>query len=259
MKKITSLCLILLLGALSSYSQTNATDFNATDCSGSSHHLFSELDAGKVIVIAWVMPCGACITDPLTAFYEVESYATSHPGQVIFYMADDYANTSCSSLESWAINNGMSNCIRFSDAAVDMADYGQPGMPKVVVLGGTDHKVYFNQNSSSQGIGSAIDQALTDIATGLDENIQFNLNLNTYPNPADNILNLSYSLAQSTEINIEIYNILGSKVISYKKNHQTSKGNYSEKIDIDNLKNGTYFLSFNCNNNNYTVKFTISH
>lgn len=258
MKKLILSLLFLQITTAQFLGQTYATDFNATDCNGNSHHLFSELDAGKVIVIAWVMPCQTCITDPLSAFYDVESYASSHPGQVIFYMADDYANTSCSSLESWATNYGMSNCTKFSDPAIDMADYGQPGMPKIVVLGGLDHKVYFNQNSASQGINLAIDQALNDI-TSINNNLLMNIEISSYPNPADNILNLSYQIDRNTEINIEIYTILGSKVISYKSDFTSSIGDQIEKINVSSLSNGTYFLKLSNQEMDRTLKFTISH
>jgi len=258
MKKILLFFVLLQITTSNLLGQTYATDFNATDCNGTSHHLFSELDAGKVIVIAWVMPCITCINDPLTAFYDVESYATSHPGQVIFYMADDYANTSCSSLESWASSYGMSNCTKFSDPAIDMADYGQPGMPKIVVLGGTDHKVYFNQNSASQGIDLAIDQALNDI-TSINKKPELNINISTFPNPADNILNLTYHLEKPTEINIEIYNILGAKVISCKSKFISSIGDQLDEIDVSSLINGTYFLKFSTKEMDRTLKFSISH
>jgi len=258
MKKILLLLILIQMTSSHLISQTNATDFNANDCDGTAHHLFSELDAGKIIVIAWVMPCATCITDPLSAFYDVQSYASSHPGQVIFYMADDYANTVCSSLESWAANNGMANCTKFSDAAVNMGDYGQPGMPKIVVLGGTDHKIYYNQNSASQGIDMAIDQALNDI-TSINSRTDLNLNISTFPNPTDNILNLKYHLDQSSQVNIEIYNILGAKVSSFKTDHQTSTGDHLEKINVANLKNGTYFLKFNTKEIDRTIKFSISH
>ncbi len=259
MKKIILLSCFLLFKALTTSGQANATDFNATDCNSTAHHLYSELDAGKVIVIAWVMPCATCITDPLTAYYDVQSFATSHPGQVIFYMADDYANTSCSSLASWAANNGMGSCTKFSDAAVNMGDYGQPGMPKIVVLGGTDHKVYYNQNSSSQGIDLAINQALADLATGVKGNSIAPLEINTFPNPANNLLNISFKIDQATNINIEIYNLLGIKVISHKVNSFMGTGLYSEKIDISKLSNGTYFLKINTTYSKRTLKFTVSH
>ena len=259
MKKIILLSCILLFRAITTTGQSNATDFNATDCNSMTHHLYSELDAGKVIVIAWVMPCATCITDPLTAYYDVQSYATSHPGQVIFYMADDYANTTCSTLSSWAANNGMGSCTKFSDAAVNMGDYGQAGMPKIVVLGGTDHTVYYNQNSSSQGIDLAINQALADLTTGLKENSIAPLEVNTFPNPANNLLNISYELDRASSITIEIYNLLGVKVISHKNNSFMEAGEFSEKIDLSKLSNGIYFLKINNVNNKRTLKFTVYH
>jgi len=55
MKRSFLLSLIILF-VLTTFSQTIATDFLAEDCDGNMVHLFSELDEGKVVVIAWVMP-----------------------------------------------------------------------------------------------------------------------------------------------------------------------------------------------------------
>ncbi len=139
-----------------------ATDFNVLDCDGNSHHLYGELDAGKIIVIAWIMPCTSCINDPLNAHTIVQTYAASHPGRVVMYIADDYANSPCSTITGWSNFYGMTNSTKFSDPAITMSDYGVDGMPKIVVLGGSDHKVYYNENSSSVGVDTAIDQALAD-------------------------------------------------------------------------------------------------
>jgi len=57
MKKQILTFTFLILNTFGLIAQTNATDFTANDCDGVSHHLFSELDNGKVVVIAWVMPC----------------------------------------------------------------------------------------------------------------------------------------------------------------------------------------------------------
>ena len=100
---------ILLINALFYFSvgvvfaQTTATDFTTDDCNGMSHQLFTDLDAGNVIVIGWVMPCGPCATYTLPAYDAVQSFAISHPGRVHFYMADDYANSTCSYLSGWVI------------------------------------------------------------------------------------------------------------------------------------------------------------
>ena len=72
------------------YAQTNATDFTTDDCNGTSHTLFDELDDDKVIVIAWVMPCTPCATYAGYASNAVQSFATSHPGRVKYYLASKY-------------------------------------------------------------------------------------------------------------------------------------------------------------------------
>lgn len=237
-----------------SISQTYATDFTANDCNGITHNLFSELDSGKVIVIAWVMPCLTCITDPLAAFAEVQSYSISHPDKVRFYMVDDYANTSCSTLSSWAVNYGMDNCTKFSDPTISMSDYGVDGMPKIVVLGGPDHKIFFNENSSHQGIDIAISQAIssTDI---------FNLNhsvFNTkiYPNPVKNNLTIELKNTFSTEINFQIINIIGETIISKKINSLFPVNDF--QINISELINGVYFIKISSNSIEEIKTFIIS-
>ena len=256
MKKQLFFLPIILISFFSLNAQTYATDFTAVDCDGTTHHLFSEIDNGKVVVIAWVMPCATCITDPLNAYTAVQSYSSSHPGQVLFYLADDYANTSCQSLYTWANNYGMGNTVKFSDAAIDMSDYGQPGMPKVVVLGGTEHKVYFNQNSASQGINTAIDQALAESATNTTI-INNEFSLATFPNPANEIITLSISNLNSNSVSIEIFNLLGAKVYTSLMANNSSKNNLN--VDVSQLKNGVYFLNVSSGLSKKVLKFNVAH
>lgn len=255
MKKQILTFTFLILNTFGLIAQTNATDFTANDCDGVSHHLFSELDNGKVVVIAWVMPCNTCITDPLNAYVAVESYSVSHPGRVNFYLADDYADQTCLELTTWANNFGLGNTTKFSDAAVDMGDYGQPGMPKVVVLAGTDHKIYYNQNSSSQGIDLAIDLALSESTTSLNLNPDFTIS--TFPNPANNSLNINYNLAQKSNLTFEIYNLLGANVITNTIAINQLSGDYN--LNVSHLKNGVYILKTSTENGQKAMKFSVSH
>ena len=96
--KLIKIIFLLIISSKYGFSQNNATDFTALDCDGVSHHLFSELDSGKVIVIAWVMPCGPCGSIALDAYTASLGYAISNPGRVEFYLVDDFANTDCASL-----------------------------------------------------------------------------------------------------------------------------------------------------------------
>src|ERR1035437_81122 len=128
MKKIV---LIALIGIITQagIAQT-AVNFSCKDCSNNSHDLFNELKAGKVVVITWVMPCGQCIGVASTVASTVSGL--SNPN-VVFYLVDDYANTTCSTLNGWASTNSITTNANFSNAAIKMSDYGTDAMQKTVV------------------------------------------------------------------------------------------------------------------------------
>ena len=104
-KRITNLLnmkRILFMNALVCFSvgfifaQTTATDFSTDNCNGITHNLFDSLDSGNVIVICWVMPCNPWATYAEYASTAVQSFAISYPCRVKYYLADDYANNTCS-------------------------------------------------------------------------------------------------------------------------------------------------------------------
>lgn len=165
MKKIVSI-LALLFSASSIFAQTTATNWTATDCDGTSHTLFNELDSGKVVVFVWVMPCSSCIAPAKTAYNAVQSFATSNPGIVRYYLADDLGDATCTSLNSWVTSNSIgsvSNMKIFSNSGIpiDEADFGGTGMPHIVVIGGPSHTIHFNKKNSSSNDLSGITSAIT--------------------------------------------------------------------------------------------------
>ncbi len=70
--------------------------------------------------------------------------------------------------------------------------------------------------------------------------------LNMYPNPASDVLNIS---AQNTINTVEIYNVLGQKVISMQVE------NTSAEINVSNLNAGIYLIKYEINNSTSTKKF----
>lgn len=250
----------ILLFSICSQAQTTATNFNVADCSGTKHELFAELDAGKVIVISFVMPCGSCIAPSLSAHSKVKGYATSDPGRVLFYLADDYANTNCSSLTSWANTNGMSGVPVFSNAAVKMTDYGTAGMPKIVVLAGKDHSILFNQDNTinTTDLTNAIDKGL-NLPNGILKNSKLDLTIDLFPNPLmDDKVKLNYTLDEVSSVNIEIYNTLGS--IEFRQIYEKQPtGKHEITLNLEPFTNGIYFIRFNVQNNSKTLKLIVSH
>ncbi len=256
MKKIYTF--LFSLSVIMGLSQT-ATNFNVNDCSGNNHDLFNELNSGKVIVIAWVMPCTACIAPALSAYTEVQNLQSSFPGKVKFYLVDDYANTSCPSLTSWGNTNGMTNSTVFSNAAIDMSHYGTAGMPKIVILGGASHTVFDNQNNSlnTTQFNAAMSQALLASAIGINEMNYTKTTMSVYPNPvSSDHFKISYTLSESTNVKIEIYNILGALVKEVLNENQITG---AHEINIEStLKNGTYFVKIKNGNKETSSKLVIN-
>ncbi len=259
MNKIILTSLYLLFCAIIGNAQTNAVDFTANDCAGNSHHLFAELDAGKVIVISFVEPCSACIGPSQNAYTTVQSYASSNPGKVVFYLSDDQANTPCSSLIGWANGNGMPGITIFSDPAVKESDYGKFAMPKVVVLAGTDHKVYYIGDDGIFGsvLQDAINSALS--ATSVTQVQQQMTSLSVSPNPASDQLYVNYVTDGFSDINIDVCNLNGSILKSVHFGRQLP-GSHQCKIAFDNVPpSELYFVRLYTGSKYLLAKFIIKN
>jgi len=78
-----------------------------------------------------------------------------------------------------------------------------------------------------------------------------------YPNPVNNKLTVEYALLVSTSINkLGIYDIKGTLIKTVPIKEQLGL----EKIDVSNLTNGTYIISFGTNGiGKYSKKFIVKH
>ena len=260
MKKIFTL---LFVGASSlAMAQTTATNFTVTDCASAAHTLFTELDAGKVIVMTWVMPCGACIAGAGNASSAAKSYASSNPGVVKFYLVDDAGNSACSTLTSWASTNSITTDAVFSNSgnAINMNSYGSSGMPKIVVLGGSNHTVYYNVNGSgsTSAIQTAINNALAALSTGIANPISNSFAMNIFPNPSNSIASISYSLESSSDVKIELFNLVGEKVKSVFAGNQNA-GEQKLNIDCTDLNSGIYFVKRIAGKTEKTITLSVVH
>lgn len=176
---------------------------------------------------------------------------------VVFYLVDDYGNSSCSTVNSWASTNSITYNASFGNSGnvINMTDYGTTGMPKTVVIG-PSHYVSFNVNGTISQ--TALQAAINNSLTGANEINTADFALAAFPNPAASTTNLSYTLASANEVSIDIMNELGEKVETVSLGKQTI-GKHEYTLDIESLSNGVYFVKLNAGEAAETIKITVAH
>lgn len=251
------LAITLSFISFAGFAQT-ATNFNCNDCASASHDLFSELDAGKVIVLCWVMPCGACTGPATTTHNVVNSFQSTFPNTVYMYLCDDYGNSTCSTINSWKSGNGLTNAVTFSNSSINMLDYGSTGMPKIVVVGGPNHTVFYNVNNTvnSTNLQNAINSALS--ATGINPPNKVGTYLNISPNPASQSTDIKFSIEKSSDVNVELFNLEGQKVQDIFSG-KLSAGENKLQVDVSSIEAGMYLVKFREGEKNRFMNLVVSH
>lgn len=82
----------------------------------------------------------------------------------------------------------------------------------------------------------------------------FRTKLKAYPNPTTDNTTLSFDLAQTGGVSVQVYSITGRLVKSI-NNKNMIKGDNTLSLDCDDLPNGTYIVKFISGKQNETVKF----
>lgn len=88
------------------------------------------------------------------------------------------------------------------------------------------------------------------------ENINLNNNVSVYPNPANDVLNVTIDISNSTTSSIVLTNILGATV--YSKDLGSINGLNNETIDVSGLEAGVYILRLQTENGTATKKINVS-
>ena len=78
-------------------------------------------------------------------------------------------------------------------------------------------------------------------------------NINIYPNPAKDNLNINYYLTNDGLVTISLYNVLGEKVVDVINDNQV-KGSHNSNIDLKSVSAGVYTIKMTSGVNNTIVK-----
>ncbi|MBN2174954.1 MAG: DUF4397 domain-containing protein [Bacteroidales bacterium] len=81
-------------------------------------------------------------------------------------------------------------------------------------------------------------------------------NVSAYPNPAANFFNIQFSLIENSDVNIEVYDVLGNKVIEQQLGSRSNQIQ-NHKVDVSNLNGGLYFVTISAGESRVTKKIQV--
>jgi len=96
-----------------------------------------------------------------------------------------------------------------------------------------------------------------NVTTALDiEDVSTNFSFGMYPNPSlDKQITIVYDTSNTSENEIEIYNINGQQV--YNKQLTNANGFYNQTLNLNHLANGMYLVKIRSGNNSITKKLIL--
>jgi len=233
------LILAITVSSWQAMAQEVALDFTRTDCDGVEHHLFSELDEGKVVILDYVMlGCAPCIWATRNIDTIVQSYEAAHPGRVSIYSFSYESSFTCEQMQTWRNDGGFPGVRLFTDGAAQVEYYGGMGMPTIVVVGGKDHKVHYNSYGYTPShdplIIAAIDSALNYSAAGINELPGLQAPV-VYPTCFEDFINVEVS-DEGAGKSFVMTDLSGKIVL------ETRIGqNGNQRISVGGLPRGAYF------------------
>lgn len=83
-------------------------------------------------------------------------------------------------------------------------------------------------------------------------------NLNLYPNPANSLVNVSFNLADKSEVTVNVYNTLGELVYTENKG-EMAPGAQLVAVNTENFSNGMYMVELVAGDTKTVSRMNVSH
>ena len=261
-KKICTIVIaaILILGINSGKAQMTAMDFSKNDCNGAAHHLYADLDSGKCVLLHFFMPnCGMCPPPAQALQNMADGVNAMHPSAVVGYAFPFNNTTTCRYSSSWTLSNSLPFYTPMDSGAAMVAHYGGFGMPTVVLLGGSDHRVIYASQSFSTSDTTAIRDSImarqmsTTGVVALPSSVSV---FSVFPNPAKDDFSVTVGLKEASAVSIELVDITG-RVVATVLNEKLNAGTVNKKISAASLSNGNYLIKLTVNGQITSQHFSI--
>ncbi|MES2567029.1 MAG: T9SS type A sorting domain-containing protein [Bacteroidota bacterium] len=125
---------------------------------------------------------------------------------------------------------------------------------------GTYHVIVSSGNTQFSNLNFYVDSMYINpnIVTFINqENVLADNKISIFPNPASQFVSIKYEVLQPADVKIEIYDILGHKVLTVSDSH-FEKEKYIHKINTEQFSSGVYFIKVKINTSESTIKLIIT-
>jgi hypothetical protein len=252
MKKIFTLISLGLI-SVSTFAQVGAVapNFTQKDLNGTSHDLYTYLNAGKVVIVdmsaTWCGPCWNFHAAHYLKDLYTEFGPTGTNQVVILFYEDDVATTladlngtTSGTQGNWV--TGVPYPIINATASLP-TQYGS-GYPTVSVICPKDKKIMDNLAalSSLSAMRTSVKNIISSCsATSVGRSNVINLQDATIaPNPTAEITTLNFSIENDVTAKVSLYSAIG-QLISV-TTQQVVSGQNSIELNLAGLNAGTYFV-----------------
>jgi len=183
-----------------------------------------------------------CSPSGVPHWYDLWTYYSPNTVSVTWYWGDGTSSSGFWVSHTYPTGAFYNICVTVFNACGDSANFCLlDSIFRMQNLSFT-HVNISNPNLSTAGIGQQPEQ---------------DFHLNIFPNPARDHVNVSYSLAGSTAVDIELYDVLGNEVMKIENDFKTS-GDYQTQVNVAGLSSGIYLLKLGTENQVSTKRILIS-
>lgn len=157
---------------------------------------------------------------------------------------------------------GNSKYVTYRAASVSSQDFMSWTFNWIAPMSGTGDVVFYGAFNSNQDghKGGDVTQLSSlrikengTVSVANFKNIK--ISVSTYPNPASNFLNVSFTLAQKENVSIKMVNLEGK--IVYQTTEENVFGIFNKQIETNQLANGVYFIQTQIGENISTNKVVV--
>lgn len=250
---------MLVLAAVSTAQAQTVMNIQRTDCNGTMHDLYAELDAGNVVVLEFFMQgCAPCISSGKKLESMRSTLEASYPERVKAYTIGYSDGYTCASVASWVSANGLTSIPMDSGAAM-IKHYGGFGMPTVVICAGVNEhvvlgKVYIGMSTNDvPTMRTNILNYLSQTATSVSGTESSDL-ARIYPNPATDVISVDL-VNNNGSTTIDVVDVTGAIAVS---TTTMSNASASSSIDVSMLPVGAYMMVVRDGTSTRRTRFNIT-